>query len=270
MDWHLKVLINYKLRIWPTVLVVCNLKYLANNSILYLWFEMEKRMEQKIEEQLQMFRLRMEAYQRDGKRIFASSSFQSHSIPLLKIIADFDPSIPIYFLNTGFHFPETLQFRDQITEILGLNLQIIGSPVSKINQRGTDGQLMFAKNPDFCCYMNKTLPMDAVLMEHDVWISGLRADQNTFRKNLTIEAPGPHETQRFHAMLHWTSEMINNYIETHSLPQHPLEASGYVSIGCLPCTQKQTLFGSTDERDGRWAGMKKTECGLHTELIDKK
>lgn len=226
-------------------------------------------MQRAIQEQLEMFRLKMSEYQKEGKRIFASSSFQSHSIPLLKIIADFDATIPVYFLDTGFHFAETLKFRDQVTQLLGLNLQIIGSPISKINQRGTDGQLMFAKNPDFCCYMNKTLPMDAVLMEHDIWISGLRADQNSFRKNLSIEVAGPHNTQRFHAMLHWTSEMIDAYIQSHSLPEHPLEKEGFVSIGCLPCTQKQRLFAG-DEREGRWAGMKKTECGLHTELIDKK
>lgn len=226
-------------------------------------------MQAAIEEQLEMFHSKMSAYQKEGKKVFASSSFQSHSIPLLKIISDFDRTIPIYFLDTGYHFSETLQFRDEVTELLGLNLKIISSPIAKISQRSADGQLMFAKSPDFCCYMNKTLPMEKVLVENDVWISGLRADQNSFRKNLSIEAPGPHKTTKFHAMLHWTSDMIDQYIEAYQLPAHPLEQEGYVSIGCLPCTQKQAVFGGADERSGRWAGMKKTECGLHTELVEK-
>ena len=104
--------------------------------------------------------------------------------------------------------------------------------------------------------------MEALLIEYDVWVTGVRSDQNANRKKFSLEGRGPHGTTRFHPMLEWNSKMIHEYRMLHNLPEHPLEQFGYFSIGCAPCTRK---FGE-DGRAGRWAGMKKTECGLHTDL----
>ena len=154
-----------------------------------------------LSERISDIQLRLRTFQSDGKSIFASSSFQTHSIPLLHILSQFDNNIPIYFIDTGFHFPETRIFRDQITELLKLNLVIISSPVPKIAQRDGNSEFLFTSDPDRCCYLNKVLPLEPVLMKFDVWISGLRRDQTTHRQNLDIVERGIHDTLRFHPML---------------------------------------------------------------------
>ncbi|MDA7927769.1 phosphoadenylyl-sulfate reductase [Akkermansiaceae bacterium] len=208
---------------------------------------------------------KLRAYQEKDLKIFASSSFQTHSIPMLHLIGQYIPETPIVFLNTGFHFPETLMFRDQIANLLNLNIVNVESNISKIAQRDANNRFLFASDPDYCCYLNKTLPMEAMLIENDIWINGVRKDQSANRKNFEYEVKGPHNTLRFHPMLEWTSKMIWDYRQQHQLPEHPLEKEGYLSVGCAPCTTKYIDEG----RGGRWAGMKKTECGLHTNLVAK-
>lgn len=207
---------------------------------------------------------RLRHYQDSGKSLFASSSFQTHSIPLLHILSEFDRDIPVYFLDTGFHFPETRVFRDRIAGLLDLNLVIINSPVPKIAQRDEHAAFLFTSDPDRCCYLNKVLPMEPVLMTHDVWISGVRRDQTRHRKGLDTVAQGIHDTLRYHPMLDWTAKMIWEYRQAYQLPEHPLEAQGYLSIGCVPCTRK--FHEQPGSRTGRWAGMSKEECGIHTEF----
>ncbi|MCB0635677.1 MAG: phosphoadenylyl-sulfate reductase [Lewinella sp.] len=221
---------------------------------------------EEIQTQVSLFRECLAAYREAGHKVMASSSFQTHSIPMLHVISEIDRSIPIVFLQTGFHFPATLTYRDEIAERLGLTILNVESPTPKIAQRTQDGRFFFASDPSYCCYLNKTLPMEPILREYDVWITGVRRDQNANRRSFALEAPGPHGTLRFHPMLDWTSKMIHQYRKAYGLPPHPLEAEGYLSIGCAPCTQK-FLDSATDERAGRWAGMKKTECGLHTDLV---
>jgi len=204
------------------------------------------------------------AYLKDGKRLFATSSFQTHSLPMLHIISRIDKSIPIYFINTGFHFPETLSFRDIVADQFGLNLIDHHPQTPKVLQKDVSGQLYFTSDPDYCCFLNKTQPMEPLLGSLDIWINGIRRDQNANRKNMNVTAPTPQGCLRYHPMLDWTGKMIYQYINEFELPRHPLEAKGYVSIGCEPCTRKQTMDG---ERGGRWFGMKKTECGLHTDLV---
>ena len=205
-------------------------------------------------------------YNDEGKKMFASSSFQTHSIPMLHIISSIDNAIPVYFINTGFHFPETIAFRDKVAQDFGLNLVDLESLVPKNQQRDEDGNLYFASDPDYCCFLNKTQPMAPVLQQMDVWINGVRGDQNANRKAMQVEAKTPQGALRYHPMLHWTSKMIFDYAKQHNLPKHPLETQGYLSIGCEPCTRK---FSFDNDRGGRWYGMKKTECGLHTDLIKK-
>jgi phosphoadenosine phosphosulfate reductase len=204
-------------------------------------------------------------YQQQGKKIFTSSSFQTHSIPLLHIISRIDPSVPVYFINTGFHFPETLEYRDQIARLLGLNLIDLRPETPKSMQIGPDGKFLFSTDPDHCCHLNKTKPMESLLMHYDIWVNGIRADQSPFRKSMDVEQPAPHNVIRFHPLISWSTRMVHEYRKKYNLPEHPLEAKGYFSIGCEPCTRKHDpdLY----EREARWYGLKKTECGLHTELV---
>jgi phosphoadenosine phosphosulfate reductase len=109
--------------------------------------------------------------------------------------------------------------------------------------------------------------LEPVLIEKDIWINGIRADQSDVRAAMTEEEPAQHNCKRFHPMLRWTSKMVYYYRQYNGLPEHPLESQGYTSIGCEPCTAKS--FGDHNERNARWFGMNKTECGLNTTLIAK-
>lgn len=215
---------------------------------------------------IQAIRDRILQYQSEGKRLFATSSFQSHSIPLLHILSEIDRNIPVYYLNTGYLFPETLAFKDELQQKLRMKFIGLNSEVPKIQQRDSKGQFFFTSDPDYCCYLNKTKPLEPILMTHDVWINGIRADQNANRASLKTEELTPQGTLRYHPLLNWTSKDIFDYRKQHDLATHPLEIKGYLSIGCEPCTRK-TL--GLDERSARWFGMNKVECGLHTDLIKK-
>jgi phosphoadenosine phosphosulfate reductase len=206
-------------------------------------------------------------YQQGYLKMFTSSSFQTHSIVLLHILSRIDNSIPVYFINTGFHFPETIAFKDQVADMLKLNIKEVSSFTPKNMQKDSQGKFLFTSDPDFCCFLNKVQPLEPVLAEHDVWINGVRADQSAVRKSFKIEEKAPFDTIRFHPMLDWNTKMIETYIKEHKLPRHPLEAKGYLSIGCEPCTRKFDLEWSA--REGRWFGLNKTECGLNTDLVNK-
>lgn len=210
---------------------------------------------------------KLAAYKAAGKKAFVSSSFQSHSLPLLHIISRFDKDIPVYFLNTGFHFPETILFRHEIEKLMGLHIIDAISPVSKSGQRDAQGKFFFVQNPDHCCYLNKVLPMEPVIEKHDIWINGVRRDQTKFRSQLEEEEMMGDGKMRYHPMLNWTSKMIWEYRQQYALPVHPLEAQGYLSIGCMPCTR--SVEESADGRGGRWLGTSKEECGIQTEFVKK-
>lgn len=202
-------------------------------------------------------------YREQGKSIFTTSSFQTHSIPLLHMLSRIDAAIPVVFINTGFLFAETFAFRNLIVEQLGIHLVEVQSTVPKIQQLNSKGNFFFTSEPDRCCYINKVEPLEPMLIRHDVWISGVRRDQSTVRNTFQTEQSSNHGCVRFHPMLGWTSKMIYDYRMEFDLPEHPLEKEGYLSVGCEPCTRKLDLG---DGRAGRWFGMNKSECGLHTDL----
>ena len=210
---------------------------------------------------------KIEEYKSQGKTLFTTSSFQSHSLVLLHMLSRIDNTIPVYFINTGFHFPETVKFRDLVTREFGINTVDLKSEVPKFMQRDYEGKLLFTSDPDHCCYLNKTQPMDAILRSKDVCINGVRADQSAVRAAMKIEQPAQHGCIRFHPMLDWNPKMIWQYQKEYKLPKHPLEEKGYLSIGCEPCTRK--LDPEMQEREARWFGMNKVECGLNTDLISK-
>ncbi len=224
--------------------------------------------------ELEKMEIKLSAYKRQGLRMFTTSSFQPQSAALLHIIGRIDNSIPVYFLNTGYHFPETLIYRDDFAKRYQLNIISISSPVPKIQQRDANGDLMFTSDPDYCCYMNKVAPLDPVLMQHDIWINGIRKGQNANRATMKEEEKSKYGVLRYHPILEWSSQMVFAYINKYEVPLHPMFYKGYFSIGCEPCTARvhstaQADITHADDRSGRWAGMKKTECGLHTELVEK-
>ncbi len=200
-------------------------------------------------------------YRRDGKRMFATSSFQTQSVVFLHVLSRIDKTIPVYFVNTGFHFPETLVYKDLISQKLGIHVISLFPPVPKSMQTRFSGDLMFTYDPDYCCYLNKVQPIEGILGQYDVWINGIRAEQNQYRKHFREEVQTKQHIIRYHPLLKWTGKEMQRYISAYQLPVHPLEEWGYKSIGCEPCTRP---VNGSNARDARWTGMKKTECGLHT------
>ena len=201
-------------------------------------------------------------FEAENKKIFATTSLQSHSIPLLHILSLSKTTISIYFVNTGFLFPETLQFRDQIAKDLRIQITTLESSIPKIQQRNSHGNFYFTDDPDRCCFLNKVDPVDRLLPQFDVWISGVRKDQTKNRAAMKHLEPGRENCLRFHPLLSWSHEEVERYSAENNLPRHPLESQGYTSIGCQPCTVK------TLARQGRWSGLRKTECGLHLNRKD--
>lgn len=212
----------------------------------------------------QEIRQQLQQYKDDGKKVFTTSSFQTHSLVLLHMISRVNKDIPVYFINTGYHFPETVAFAEQICGLLELKLVRLNSLVPKHQQRDDQGNLLFTSDPDYCCFLNKTQPLEMVLRDYDVWINGVRAEQSRVRKAMKVHQEAPHGVVRFHPMLDWNIRDVFAYLKEHNLPRHPLDAQGYASIGCEPCTKKPDP--GLQEREARWYGMNKTECGLNTDL----
>jgi phosphoadenosine phosphosulfate reductase len=193
--------------------------------------------------------------------IVVSSSFQTQSVPLLHMISKIAPDLKVLFIDTGFHFEETLAFRDQLVSRLNLNLEIIKPQVMGGNFLQKYGPL-YTHSPDTCCFLNKVAPIQNVLKNYSAWISGIRREQTLNRQNSPIVEQHPFlPLYKINPMAMWTLSEIDNYITDHNLPRHPLWEKGFRSIGCEPCTVP--VGANANERDGRWPGMPKTECGIH-------
>ncbi len=197
-----------------------------------------------------------------------TSSFQASGIVLIHMLRRITFDFPIFFIDTGFHFPETLEFKNRITKEWSLNVHTIIPMMSKRKLEQKVGPFLYEKNPDLCCRINKVSPLENLRTEIDVknWISAVRKDQSENRKSLKPLMRDRERNLRIHPLVNWTSRKVWAYIHDHSLPYNPLYDQGYSSIGCFPpcCTSKNGL--EDDERAGRWSGSLKSECGLHTDL----
>ncbi|MEN7548905.1 phosphoadenylyl-sulfate reductase [Rapidithrix thailandica] len=211
----------------------------------------------------------IEAFRQDCKSLFVSSSFQPQSATLLHIISQIDKNIPVYFLNTGYHFPETLAYKTQLADLFQLNVIDLHPLIAKSQQTDEYGNLLYTSDPDYCCHLNKVQPLEPVLQEKDVWINGIRKGQSQQRASMQEIEKAQFDVLRYHPLLEWDARMVHGYIAQNKLPHHPLLQKGYMSIGCQPCTRRVSGTVDFDNREGRWAGKQKTECGLHTNLIKK-
>jgi phosphoadenosine phosphosulfate reductase len=201
-------------------------------------------------------------------QIAMSSSFQTQSIPLLHMIKRVRRDILIFFLDTGYHFWDTLIFREKIASEWKLNVLDLYRDQrwdQFVRQRSRTLPL---EDPDLCCYLHKVQPMQKALGDLKAWITGIRRDQTSNRAQANILELQPDGLLKINPLLNWTKLDVENYIYKYSLPAHPLLARGYRSIGCAPCTV--AIGVNEDDRAGRWAGRGKTECGLHTDMFTHK
>ncbi len=200
-------------------------------------------------------------------RLAVATSFQSSGLVILHMMKPMLPDVPVLFLETGFHFPETLGFRDRVVEDWDLKLvELTGEHASPERQAEIYGPELYKRDPHKCCAINKMEPLQRALEEYDGWISGLRRDQSPLRADTPIvEAqmlPSGNEVLKVHPLAHWSAADVASYIAEHAIPTHPLLERGYRSIGCWPCTRPVTE--DEPERAGRWEGFAKTECGIHS------
>jgi phosphoadenosine phosphosulfate reductase len=192
------------------------------------------------------------------------SSFGADSAVLLHLVASVDSSTPVLFLETGKHFDETLSYRDELVATLGLtDLRNIMPLPEKLATDDPDG-LLHKTSTDACCAIRKVEPLARAVVPFAAWFTGRKRFQAETRAKLPVfEAVG--ERIRINPLAGWGSDDIAAYQEQHQLPEHPLIAYGYYSIGCLPCTEPSS---PDDPRAGRWAGKSKTECGIHLGGLD--
>ncbi len=186
--------------------------------------------------------------------VMLTSSFAATSAFLLKLFSDVNKSQKIYFIDTGFHFKETLIYKEYLTLLYGLNVESVKA--EKWKHDFTIEDKTWKTDPDLCCSVNKVEPLEELKKNYIVWVSGLMAWQSDHRSSLDIfeERNG---IVKFYPLLDVTRDERESYIKDHHLPFHPLISKGYFSIGCEHCT----LPGKG--REGRWNNSPKTECGLH-------
>lgn len=190
----------------------------------------------------------------------ATSSFGADSAVLLHLISQTAPRLPVIVLNTGFLFPETLEYMERLQRLLDLNIREVTPLMPREEFLARHGPV-YRSNPDFCCGCNKVEPMRRALAGVTCWISGVRRDQTSARARLPVLERQNDGLYKLNPMIDWDQNQVREYIARHGLPEHPLAAEGYRSIGCEPCTAKPRPDG--DARSGRWPGHAKTECGIH-------
>lgn len=191
------------------------------------------------------------------------SSFGAESAVMLALIADVDPDLPIVFLETGMHFPQTLDYKEELIERLGLT-NVRDIPPSEEERLAEDPKnTLWKTDPDACCALRKVRPLEPALEGFEAWITGRKRFHGGARMSLPVFE---HAAGRFkvNPLAGWTQEDVQAYFKRRELPRHPLTAQGYPSVGCWPCTKPAE--DPNDIRSGRWAGQDKSECGLH---IDK-
>ncbi|MBR1193769.1 phosphoadenylyl-sulfate reductase [Bradyrhizobium sp. AUGA SZCCT0160] len=189
------------------------------------------------------------------------SSFGTESAALLKVMADVDPAIPVIFLDTGWLFEETLAYRDTLIETLGLrDVRSIKPLEETLSREDPDRELWFS-DPDACCRIRKVEPLARALAPFSAWINGRKRFQGGLRAEMAVvEDDGAR--LKFNPFANVAREDIEAIYQLAKLPPHPLVASGYLSVGCMPCSSRTSP--DEDARAGRWRGRAKTECGIHT------
>jgi phosphoadenosine phosphosulfate reductase len=195
------------------------------------------------------------------ERLAVVSSFGTESAALLKVMADVDPAIPVVFLDTGWLFEETLAYRDTLIATLGLrDVRSIKPSEATLSRDDPDRGLWFS-DPDACCRIRKVEPLARALAPFSAWINGRKRFQGGLRADIAVvEDDGVR--LKFNPFANVSREEIEAIYKLAKLPPHPLTASGYLSVGCMPCSSRTSA--DEDARAGRWRGRAKTECGIHT------
>ncbi|CAN5336385.1 phosphoadenylyl-sulfate reductase [soil metagenome] len=205
-----------------------------------------------------------------GERAAIGTSFQGAGLVVMHTAYQHGFRFPIFTIDTGLLFPETLKLKTDVENFLGATIESL-LPEQTVDEQAAElGPELWNKNPDLCCTMRKVIPLQKRLAEADVWITGLRRQQSQTREQTQIVEVYQFDVLRdrklikLNPMANWSRDQVKAYLKEHKIPTNPLADRGFVSIGCMPCTRP---VGEGDaERAGRWTGFDKSECGIHTFL----
>lgn len=189
------------------------------------------------------------------------SSFGTESAVLLALAAEVAPDLPVLFVDTGKHFGETLRYRDQLVQRLGLtNIQTVRATAEALTRLDPDGML-WQRDVDACCGVRKVAPLDHALVDYVAWISGRKRFQASSRAAIPLIEGADDGKIKVNPLALWRKERLEDEFTRRGLPRHPLEADGFLSLGCYTCSER--VASGADPRSGRWAGLAKVECGIH-------
>jgi phosphoadenosine phosphosulfate reductase len=173
------------------------------------------------------------------------------------------PNIDVLFLDTGYHFAETIGTRDAVSVVYPVNVVNV-TPSTTVAEQDTElGPKLYSRNPDLCCYLRKVIPLEQSLEPYDAWITGVRREETDARTDTKVVQWDPRRQMvKVNPIVEWTQQDVDDYIAKNGVLVNPLVYDGYPSIGCSTCTAQ--VAPGEDPRSGRWAGLAKTECGIHT------
>ncbi|BCL26856.1 phosphoadenylyl-sulfate reductase [Streptomyces aurantiacus] len=195
-----------------------------------------------------------------GKQFCVTSSMEDAVVSHLASRAY--PGVDVVFLDTGYHFPETIGTRDAVEAVMDVNVITLTPRQTVAEQDAEHGPKLHDRNPDLCCALRKVEPLERGLTKYRAWATGLRRDESPTRANTPVV--GWDEKRRkvkISPIARWTQDDVDAYVSEHGVLTNPLLMDGYPSVGCAPCTRR--VLEGEDARAGRWSGSAKTECGLH-------
>jgi phosphoadenosine phosphosulfate reductase len=211
------------------------------------------------EEPEQILRWAVETYH---PRLTMATAFGAEGCCLIHMLAEIEPGVRVFNLETGYQFPETLELRERIKERYGIEVEFVRPEMSVTEYEAEHGGPLYRIRPDQCCYDRKILPLRRAVAGYAAWISAIRKDQTAHRAAAgVVQWDAKFNLVKVNPLLNWTQREVWAFLIKNDVPYNPLHNQGYPSIGCWPCTQP--ALAGQDERAGRWAGTAKKECGLH-------
>lgn len=197
-----------------------------------------------------------------GNEIALATGFGPSGVVLMDLVSRIRPGATVFYLDTGFLFEETYRLRDELSERLGLTIEQVSSAVTPEEQEAVYGPALWEREPDRCCAIRKVHPLREFMRGRSAWITGIRRDQSGARREIDIvDWDVANQAYKLCPLATWTSADVWSYIRLHELPYNELHERGFPSIGCTHCTRP--VRTGENERAGRWAGLEKTECGIH-------
>ncbi|MEW1865288.1 MULTISPECIES: phosphoadenylyl-sulfate reductase [unclassified Streptomyces] len=195
-----------------------------------------------------------------GRRFCVTSSMEDAVVAHLASRAM--PGVDVVFLDTGYHFPETIGTRDAVDAVMDVNVITLTPAQTVAEQDAQYGAKLHDRDPDLCCALRKVAPLEAGLRGYDAWATGLRRDESPTRAGTPVVGwDAKRRKVKIAPIARWTQEDVETYVAQHGVLTNPLLMDGYASVGCAPCTRR--VLEGEDARSGRWAGLGKTECGIH-------